>query len=267
MPRAMGWEPDPIDGNALDWKLELGDMVADVADTDLRRFSPPVTNQGRNGSCVAHVVAGLIYATQARLGARPVELPSIAALWWLMRKERGLERFNVGGWLRQALRLARTHGFCRARHMPVSTPLLTPVSPKVERFCIDQARAHAEKLGRDPVEYRRIRADKGEDQVQAFRLALWAGFQIGAGWDVSERFTKARFDPTEPYTRGPGEEVLGGHAMRVVASVPGGFRVTSSWSKSWADGGSFIMSNEEAGRGRDPWVVVTAPTYSDRVAA
>jgi hypothetical protein len=234
--------------------------------TDLRYLSPPRMDQGSNGSCVLQTVAGLIYAAHRREGSSNPELLSRMQLWWLCRKERGLQDWNVGCWLRQALRIASKEGFCRERHMPHSRSTYNLRPPKnSERMARDQAAKHAVKLGRKPVEYRRIKAAKGPELVLALRAAMANHQQVGGGWDVPERFLKGRFDPAEPYTMKASEQRAGGHAMRIVASVDGGFVLDNSWGTGWGDDGRFFMSDKEAGKMRDPWTVLSAPYFSDSV--
>lgn len=263
----LGWSPDPAEGNAADLLLDLGDMGAS-ANTDLRYLSPPRMNQGSNGSCVFQTAAGLIYAAHKKQGVAAPELISRMMLWWLCRKERGLEDFNVGAWLRQAFRVAKSQGFCRERHMPHSRTVYDDVPPKIaEHFARDQNVKNAGRpVGgkpRPPVEYRRILAPKGPGLVLALRATLASHSQVGGGWDVPERFTKGRFDPAEPYTMKASEQKKGGHAMRFVASLDNGFLVENSWGPGWGDDGRFVMSNEEAGKTRDPWTVISAPYFSD----
>ena len=256
----LGWMPDPTYDNVRDWKYVPASVMVD--NVDLNYLSPPILDQGSNGSCVWQAIAGLVYAEHKKQGHSGPLLSRMRG-WWQARKEQGLDEYNVGCWLRQSFGILNRTGYCAESHFPHTQHVYDQQPPKdADRMAIDQSAKYSKRAGRKPVEYQRLVCPKGPDRVLLFREALAAGYQIAFGIDVDETFVSNDFDHSKPYNL-DASPIRGGHAMRIVASRSDGFLVANSWGENWGDNGHFLMGHALAGQARDPWIVVTAPYYSE----
>lgn len=281
---ATGWLPDPAtienaqlliekhgvlnakDANEFDWQAELGNVVS-APNTDLRHQSPAMMNQLERGTCVNQTAAGLYHSSLIRQGEKvgPHDILSRGFAHYLCLDERGLFGFDRGCWLRQSLRLIGQVGACLEKWFPYDGHDYWTRPPKrCFRYAADQSKAHARRMNRAPLEFRRILAEKGDARVQAFREALAQGHQIGFGVTVPKGFGRVDgFDALKLYAPSNDVEMGGGHAMRIVASITGGFIVANSWGSRWGELGHFYMANEWAAIARDPWILTSAPMFSD----
>lgn len=259
-----GWIPDPADANAGDWQADL--LLADVelpSSVNLEKQLPDVLNQSKGGSCVFFSWAQLIYQCHVAQGIAEPELIGIMRPWWLCRRELGLEDWNVGSHHRTAGRVMRAQGICRDRHDPydwrryANAPTIT-----ADRMSVDQRK---DVPGRSPLEFRRLpprTGNRGDD----VRHALAGGRVVTMGWTLPKRFKSRDVDWGKPFDVEPGEEMGGGHAMVIFGYLAdGSFLVRNSWGRNVHIRGSFRMGEQMVIDGRDPWIVLSVPYYSDRV--
>lgn len=257
-----GWTPDPPDRNHSDPVLgtaALGASLGAVPHSASATHMLPTTvlEQGGDNSCVAQAVVQALWAGQIRAGLEPDELASRKLLWWLCRRELGVEKFNEGCYIRGAFELAQRGGFARERHFPHSKRYDERPRPLLATLSFDQ------RDDGDRVEYRRLIEPHGAERIAAFKAAIASGCVIVAGVDVPERFKRHR--GSETFTPEAGEPMGGGHAMVIHGYGPSGFRIRNSWGPGWGDNGDAWIAESWAGTWRDPWVVLRAPAFSDEV--
>ncbi len=268
--RGRGFEPDPAEGNKDDWCAELGALSALGGAIDISRYMPPVLDQGSNGSCVAQAVMTLFFVEMAKQGMSPREMMSRMWAWWLCRKERGMQHLNRGCWIRQMFRLLKAHGYPPESYMPHRTrSYKRKPGVRVYRAATDQAEVHATKLGRAPVEYRRIMGAKGEERARELDAALGAGYPFAFGVTLPKKFGRTDdFDKKRAYRPKANAKMGGGHAMVGFAKVGNDYLVRNSWGDGWGDKGVFIMDREWMSKeGRDHWLVASCPIPSELIAA
>ena len=257
-----GWEPDPPEGNADDWQATdyLGSVDLPSA-VNLESQLPPVLNQSKGGACVLFSWAQAIYQCLAAQGvaAPELEVPGIMRPWWLSRREAGLEDWNVGTYNRRAGRIIRAQGFSRGKHDPYNWRNYQE-APTImaDRMSVDQRRGL--KFARLPP-----RTDNRGDDV---RHALANGRVVVMGWKLPKRFKRRDVDWGQPFDVKPGEEMGGGHAMVIFGYLAdGSFLVRNSWGLNVHIRGNFRMGEGMVIDGHDPWLVLSAPRYSDRARA
>jgi hypothetical protein len=266
--RATGWQPDPAEDNRLD--LPAAQYLAASPPTtgfNLEHLLPPVQDQGGGSSCVLFSFAQVLHAAHVRQGIKEPELCSIQHGWWLCRFEAGTHQHNTGTYTRRAVRLSNERGVCRARHMPYDPGAYAKPPPVMaDRMAADQKATWAEKLGRSPFECRRL-PPKSVMRAQQTRESCAAGLPVIAGFDISERFRRGELDFSQPIMPPEaGEPMAGGHAMVVYGyDERGNLLVRNSWGTDWGLSGNCIISPQWLNMARDPWTIVSAPYYSDKV--
>lgn len=170
--------------------------------------------QGATNSCVSHAID---HGVQAVLGPR-YSLRSVAAPYWWARALSGLEKQDLGCYVRDGFAAARNFG-------------LPPDSAWRRSFYTinDQPPANALRLARTwrGLTYARIVAD---DRALAVRAALAMGHPVVGAWGVDERF---KHDDGPTFI----ERIDGdfGHAMMISGYDGDRLRLCNSWGRDWRD--------------------------------
>jgi hypothetical protein len=112
--------------------------------------------------------------------------------------------------------------------------------------------------------YRRIDST-GAQRCVDVRTAIAAKNLVVFGTQVAEAFARyqAGDSPLDP--PGPGEIILGGHALTLGGYGPGYFDIANSWSIGYGDHGwcQFTDAYIQDERSSDFWIVETAPNFSE----
>lgn len=263
--RGFGWIPDEHDSR--DHLFGVGAVgsawQAPPQSAACTSLLPPVLDQGGDQSCVVQGAATLVWAAHKR--DRPDETSELLARkvpWYLDRKSRGLEAWNLGMQIRSAFKLLNAIGFCRERHFPHTIPYDQKPGPRVARLCDDQ-RKHQNDA--DRVAYASIFATSDTDLLTKLKDAIATGYPVVGGWPIVRAFARGEFDAR--YSVGPPDEfeVTKGHLLTLHAYEGDKFRARSSWGEAWADGGDVWLRSEYVVEGADFWVVLQAPSFSDEV--
>ena len=261
----LGWLPDPAEENHRDWSAR--DYLAASAPQDgltLLDQMPAVQNQGSGGSCVLWALATGMYQAHRRQGHRVPELMGINRPWWLSRREAGLQDWNAGTYIRRACRIVRAKGFSRQTHDPYDAKAFADAPSSIaDRFSTDQTKTNATRRGRKALEFRRLPA-RSRSRAQDVRLANAAGFAVIMGWQLPKRFKSDEVDWDKPFETLEGEPMGGGHAMTIYGyDERGNALVQNQWGKGAHKGGLLVMAPTMVNLGHDPWIIVSAPYFSD----
>lgn len=255
MTRGLGWRPDAHDPRDLSARLRL---LTDEPppSASLRRLLGEPLDQGSLGSCVAHAVAKLLFASHRKQGVPDPPLASRLAVYYLARAAEGNERLDAGCTLRAAFRALNALGFCPESAWPYT----------LERFA-EQPPVLAFQLAHDqrkPTDYYRL-FEEGAARLDAVRRMVAAGLPVAFGTLVSPAFVADDFAGSiwDPPSLGA---VAGGHAMVVGGYDEDGFDVLNSWGPEWGRAGWCRLSPTYLawGETRDLWVARHAPPFGGR---
>lgn len=239
--RGRGCLPDRIDSRDAPFhvlKNALGVSVI-AGTTSLEEFVD-VRDQFATNSCVGFSLAEAAYVQMGVDGWDDRFFPSAHAIYGWARAYTGMQRQDLGTYIRDGARALKQFGFPPESAWP-SKPRTVNVAPNITAF---RAAADQRKLAGY---YRIPRGD-----TDAIRLALTAGKPVVFGLQLRESFLDGR---EEVIDRDSGRE-LGGHAMTIVGHTGDRFRVVSSWGKTWRDGGlCWIADRRIREEGQDLWVI------------
>jgi C1A family cysteine protease len=236
MSRRYGWVPDLPDHRDLYylWTPRGYDPLQLPPKVDLRAQCPAVYNQGELGSCTANAIGAAHQFEQVRgcLRGSVAEsfVPSRLFIYWNERKIEGTVDQDSGAMLRDGIKSVVRQGVCPESEWPYVTSRFTR-KPSIKCY------RHA--LDHQVLKYQRLR-----QTITDFQVCLAAGHPFVFGFSVYESFetqsvAKAGVVPMP----GPGERLLGGHAVMAVGydSQSLQFIVRNSWGEAWGDKGYFYM--------------------------
>jgi C1A family cysteine protease len=256
------WKPDKP--SLKDWPaapiLRAAKMVTLPERVKLDRLIVDILDQGSIGSCTANAVAQGLRAAMVRLGFLAPPLTSRLFLYYFARAMIGTTQEDSGANIRNLFDVIRKLGFCPESAWPYYDDAMTfKILPDAgaTRLAFDQLGG----LG-----YFRIDST-GAERVADVRAALAAEYTVIFGTQVSNKFAEftAGSAPLQP--PGPGETILGGHALLIDGYdlVAGTFDIVNSWGSAWgADGwcrftNAYIASSQSA----DFWIIETTPNFSE----
>lgn len=262
--RKFLWQPDRP--SLKDWPaapiLRAAKMITLPPRVKLDRLIADILDQGSLGSCTANAVAQGLRAAMIRLGFTSPALASRLFLYYFARAMIGTTQTDSGANIRNLFDVIRKLGFCPEAAWPYSDDAMTfKILPDAgaTRLAYDQL----EGLG-----YFRIDST-GTERVIDVRAALAAEYTVVFGTLVSNKY--AEYKPGTPALEppGPGETVLGGHALLVGGYdlAADDFDIVGSWSKDYGDAGwtKFKSSYIADPRSADFWIIETPPDYSEKL--
>lgn len=262
MSHFLGYLPDPhkrptekqdLDADEV---LQLQAPFSFPARHSNRHLIKDVLDQRNIGSCVANAVLQAVRASHVKQGAQSPLLGSRLFTYFCSRLYHNDTRNDFGTYLRTAFASLNKFGFCPEGDWPYEDikrrfSRIPPTS--AFRAAIDQ---------RSPTTYRRI-YEEGQDRLDAIKQALFLGYLVAFGTNVSTAFVDGDIGsaPIKPPINQP---IAGGHAMCFVGYDEDGFDVVNSWGTGFGENGYCTFSPEYvAWPGvRDLWIVEHAPRYS-----
>ena len=195
---------------------------------DLRPLCPPVQDQGQQGSCTAHALAGAMGILRCRavndgLWQGGEYRPSRAFIYYQERASEGATALDNGAVLFDGVAVVET-GVPDETAMPYSDlDYTTPPPASVERV------------------HRVTNADPLALDLATILGTLAQGYPVVVGVQVHPSFEAAGDNGGAGDVPLPtaGEEALGGHAITLVGYdlARGVVRFRNSWGTSWGDGG------------------------------
>ncbi|HTI35986.1 MAG TPA: C1 family peptidase [Vicinamibacterales bacterium] len=209
---------------------------------DLRSGCPPVYDQGELGSCTAHAIAGAVEFVMRRQQVPDAFTPSRLFIYYNERVIEGTVDEDAGAMLRDGIKSVARQGAPHERLWPydIARFRVRPTSP-----------AYRDGLSHQALLYRRI-----AQTLDQLKGCLASGFPFVFGFAVYESFeSKDVTRSGEVPLPGPGEALLGGHAVLAVGYDDGRstFLIRNSWGETWG----------ERGYGTMPYVYLRDPHLSD----
>ena len=203
----------------------------------LYRFNQLITN-----SCVGNS-ASMDFESTLMVQDSPNQFtPSRLFIYYNARKAIGQENIDEGCVIRDAFKSINKDGVIPESLWPFDVNKVT-VEPPTELY--DKAQLH------QAIEYKRIPVD-----IEQMKACLAEGFPFVFGFPVYESF----YDPQttelgKAHLPGPGEKMLGGHAVLCVGynDAQKVFICINSWGKDWGDNGCFYMPYDYMLVGDDFW--------------
>ena len=218
--------PDPVDPRDWEWLASASPTSRTAV---MRQFTPPVPNQGRTGSCVAHAVTSAFELCRRRDKLGHVNL-SAAALWFATRQRMNppVSHKDNGTSIWLALNTARKLG--------IIPDFLWPWDADKLHTNPGPTRMHqAVKL----TAHYRVKST-GNERVRQIIGALAQGHPVVYSTEVG--------DVHDDYQRGDvlGHErnVRGRHAEMLYGYNSVVFEGMGSWGTGWGDQGHYLMDPE-----------------------
>lgn len=249
MNRTYGWRPDIPDKRDLYCRYHPGMVAVLPKAVDMRGDCPAVYDQEDLGSCTANAIGGaheFEQSRQARLQIRTknqerrtvcnVFAPSRLFIYWNERAMEGTIHEDAGAYIRDGMKSVSKQGVC-----PEDGSMKDGAWPyRTERFAAKPPSVcYKHALKHQVLQYRRL--DQALIQLKA---CLASGHPFVFGFTVYDSFesqsvAKAGIVPMP----GPGERVLGGHAVLAVGydDAASWFIVRNSWGEAWGDKGYCYM--------------------------
>ena len=227
MKRGYGWRPDLPDRRDYMFSqfVSIGHLPSKI---DLRKFCPPVEDQGRLGSCTANALVGNMEFLEVRNKCRFSDMSRLFVYY----NERVLEDtvgYDSGATLRDGIKTLKKLGVCAEGICPYV------ISRFTEKPC---ARAYDDGLNHQIQAYMRLTS------IGQMKRCLADGFPFVFGFSVYESFELPSVAKTGVVNMpGNDERVLGGHAVMAVGynDLSKRFLVRNSWGSKWGMKGYFTM--------------------------
>lgn len=209
----------------------------------------PIPNQLNTSSCVGQAMRQAYHiAEYAKTGAQP-EPTSACGHYFNARAQTGVEDIDAGTWIRAGMTALKYFGSIRERLWPFDVSKIN-TRPSFKAFKEGFKR-------RGPHNYYRIMSE-GETRLNDIRRCIAAGNgAVVLGTKVSREFM-ADGGPAIADRPKDGDEIVGGHAMCVVAYEPGRFLLANSWGTSYRLNGCVWVTEEYVTweRTHDIWALV-----------
>ena len=252
-PKLGGWLPDhnqpgiheDYKFDELANKLILNESITDGT-IDLRRFCPPVENQGHLGSCVGNAVVGGLELLQIKEGIQFRDLSRLF-VYYNSRLMSGDQDKDGGTYIRIAMGTLSSIGTCTEQKWPydVSKVFIRPTWGSYRD-------AYANKVSG----YYRIDGS-GQSRVDAVKHALQAQHPVTFGMLVDQNYMNVSHDgliAMPSANRGD----AGGHAQLIVGCIDSQRRyiVRNSWGEDWGDHSYCYVPYDylDASEAHDLWV-------------
>lgn len=233
----LGWIrdiPKPLQDYRFSAMLDTATTLPH--EIDLEPASPPILNQGRTNSCVAHGSASLFRYTLKRQGL-PDFAPSRSFIYWFTRHvpRLGWETVDEGAMPRDAMQTMISNGVVSEDDWPFDPDLIN-VRPPQE--LLTKAKSHRIIEGR----YVRMKAD---DDLYHLKYSLAQRLPFLIGIDVYSSFFDTGSDGMVPMPK-TSETYEGGHLMWCNGFFDSIRRVKcpNSWGTGEGDRGHFYLPYE-----------------------
>jgi papain like protease len=265
----FGWLPDPPDHR--DWKVRHPQVKARLAAVlprleapangaqapvpagvgrmrvDLRRWCSPIEDQGDIGSCTAQATVGALEYFEMKTRRTHVDASRLF-LYKVTRRYLGWTG-DSGAFLRSAIKALRLFGACPEAFWPYD-PRRLDAEPEPFHYALAQ--------NFKAIEY--FRLDGTPDQL---RSALDSGLPFVFGFTCFSSLASPETARTGviPFP-GPGESIVGGHAVLAVGYGDSHILIRNSWGPGWGQKGyGFLPWNYfDASHplAEDAWALVNA---------
>ncbi len=233
----LGYLQDTADERDFDFN-EVGPSLYGVGRApDLREFCVDHVEQGRANSCVGFAISRAIHIHMVRDAAGAgLKEPEMPAPGWIYYNARAAELIGKppsmsplpdrGCFPRLAMKSVQKLGFLPWSELPYE-PQKINVRPRMALY--------TKAMDMSGLRYYRI-SSVGQQRVEEVSRALSLGYPCIMGMNVDKAFRNLGRAPAADVNM---KEILGGHAMCVVAIDSSGVVLTNTWENDWGCGGGF----------------------------
>jgi C1A family cysteine protease len=228
-----GWQPDLPDHRDFLYAAPRALMRKLPPKVDLRKFCPPVYNQGNLGSCTANAIGGAFEFGLVKQNKKADFMPSRLFIYYNERVMEHTVEFDSGAAIRDGIKSVNKQGVCAESMLPYDIRRFTE---KPGPSCYREALKH------QVLSYHSV-----ERSLQLFKGCLAEGYPFVFGFTVYDAFESYAVAKTGKLNLpGQDEKVIGGHAVLAVGydDRPGRFIVRNSWGNDWGLEGYFTMPYE-----------------------
>ncbi len=232
---------------------------------DIRRWCPPVEDQGNLGSCTANAGVGVVEYFVKRAYGKDLDASRLF-LYKVTRRLAHLEG-DSGAFLRTTMGALALFGVPPEEYWPYEIDRFDEEPPA---FCYAFAQNY------QAIKYFRLDppGSEGDEVLQRIKSNLASGIPAMFGFTVYTSISQASTDGKIPFPA-PGEKIEGGHAVVAVGyddsvkiknvagegfETKGALLIRNSWGISWGDKGYGWLPYEYAltGLARDWWCLISA---------
>jgi len=225
-----GWVHDIPDQRDLLYAPPPAISAALPAKVDLRPQCPPPYDQGQLGSCTANAIAGALQFLEGKEGASSPVMPSRLFIYYNERALEGTTASDSGAQIRDGIKTVAREGYCPESEWPYR---IADFASKPSAHC------YADALKDRVSQYLRL-----NPALVPLQTCLASGFPFVFGFSVYESFESSEVaDTGVANLPGPGEQLVGGHAVVAVGydRAAGRFLLRNSWGAGWGMEGYFTM--------------------------
>lgn len=244
--RGKGCRRDVKDPRDHEFKFKAA-RVHVPAEVDLRKWMPPILDQGEIGSCVSHSITSALRWHLRRAGAAYDPLSRLQVYYYARYLEKTILE-DAGCEIRNGIKSVQKFGAAKEDLWPYIENKFT-IEPPDE----------VKRLGMlwTSLTYERVPVG-----VNSLKVALAEGFPVVIGISLFDSFESGDVEKTGivPFPDIENESMTGGHAMLCVGygQKPGYFTVANSWSEEWGDKGYCYIPEKYIGSpkfGSDYWII------------
>jgi len=236
-----GWVPDLPDSRDHLYAAPVGVVQAMPLKVDLRRYCPPVYNQGQLGSCTANAIAAAVEFDRRKQKLKDF-MPSRLFIYYNERVMEHTVDSDSGAMIRDGIKSVAQQGDCPESEWPYAIAQFRTKPPK--------------KCYADALKYKAVLYQRVTQTLSQLKGCLASGFPFVFGFTVYESFESAQVAKTgHASLPQAGDKVVGGHAVLAVGydDSKQWFIIRNSWGDKWGIQGYFTL----------PYAYVTEDNLAD----
>ena len=227
-----GWLPDLPDRRDALYAAPPDVVKTLPPSVDLTSKCPPVYDQGQLGSCTANAIAAAVEFDLIK-ERKSIFVPSRLFLYYNERVIEGTASTDSGAQIRDGIKSVVHQGDCPELEWPYIISKFAQAPPQK---CYSDAKHY------EAVQYQRLVQDPSQ-----FKGCLASGYPFVLGFTVYQSFESPTVTKTgHASLPGPGEKVIGGHAVMAVGydDSQHWFILRNSWGIGWGMKGYFTLPYE-----------------------